>query len=453
MSIDPLQSCMALEKRPQVDVNTSPRTPWHGRLKSNASELWTQRNVIFWSFASWLWDHRFVLLCLSITFFSSFILGAHVGPRLHHRSNSLLPASPTTLNVTLLGSKLNPPPPPEHLVSQLYRADWTVTKPGITSLDFDVLEPIDPTQGKGRGWTVVFLHGLGSVNSTHGYQWRETLLSTLRRPPNQQTIGNLSGLRFILPKAPVIPITVYSDQPNGGERPGWFDIKDWRDLNYLEDEEGLKRSCIQISTVIVEQIKESKMQMNSTIIAGFSQGAVMSLLTSLSLFEPPAATLILSGYLPLPFRLPLLLSPVPGFYRSTSLYWIHGTIDSVLNYNSAKSGFQLFQKIALEAFGRAKFKTLPGLDHGFSEDEAMIVTNWIEGIVDRNTGGEFDEVLDNLIQPENQIDDLQYPVGRYPYSTLPEPFTNGGFGEKNRQSTETSQSSSVPVNRRNRIFI
>ncbi|KAH9810445.1 Phospholipase/Carboxylesterase-domain-containing protein [Melampsora americana] len=367
------------------------------------------------------------------------MLGAHLGPRLLHRSNSLLhSSSSTTLNVTLLGSELNPPPPPEHLVSQIYRSDWTLKKPGITPLEFDVLEPIDPRQGKGIGWTVVFLHGLGSVNSTHGYQWRETILSTLNRPLDQQKIGNLSGLRFILPKAPVIPITVYSNEPKGGERPGWFDIKDWRDLNYLEDEEGLKRSCIQIASIIIEQIKGSKMQMNKTIIAGFSQGAVMSLLTSLLLFEPPAATLILSGYLPLPFRLPLLLSSTPGFYQSASLYWIHGTKDNVLNYNAAKSGFQLFQSISHEAFGRAKFKTLPGLDHGFSEDEAIVVTNWIEGIVDRNTQGEFDEVLDNLIQPENQIDDLQYPVGKYPYSTLPKFLTNGGFDGENGPSRETS---------------
>ncbi|KAH9817221.1 Alpha/Beta hydrolase protein [Melampsora americana] len=311
-----------------------------------------------------------------VNIITAFVLGARFGPQLLHESDSFSASSLSTAsNLTSPGSILNPAPLPEHLDPVIYRASWSKPKSDISPIECDVFEPIDHENGKGSGWRIVFIHGLGSVDSSHGHQWRETLLSTLQRPLNSQSIGNLTGLRFILPKAPIIPVTVYSDQPNGGERPGWFDIKDWRDLNYLEDED----------------IKESKMQMNKTIIAGFSQGAVMTLLTSLTSSEPPAATLMLSGYLPLPFRLPLLLS-------------------TVLTCNAAKSGFNFLQRISQEAFGRAKFKTLPGLAHGFSEDEQIVVTNWIEGIVDQGTGGEFDDLLDNLIQPENKLDDPQYPV-------------------------------------------
>lgn len=170
------------------------------------------------------------------------------------------------------GAILNPAPPPEHLVPDLYRSNWSSPNPELPKLDCDVLEPIDLRNGKGRGWTVIFIHGLGAQNASHAYQWRDVLLSTLRRPPNYQRIGNLTGVRFIFPKAPSIPITVYSEESNGGMRPGWFDIKDWRDLNYLEDEEGLRQSCIQISTLIIKQVKDSKMQIDKTIIAGFSQG-------------------------------------------------------------------------------------------------------------------------------------------------------------------------------------
>ncbi|KAH9823485.1 Phospholipase/Carboxylesterase-domain-containing protein [Melampsora americana] len=346
-----------------------------------------------------------VIFFTLVNIITAYVFGAKFGPRLLHKSD-LFSAS----NLTSPGSILNPAPLPEHLDPVIYRATWSKPKSDISPIEYDVFEPIDHENGKGSGWTIVFIHGLGSVDSSHGHQWRETLLSTLQRPLDSQSIGNLTGLRFILPKAPIIPITVYSDQPNGGKRPGWFDIKDWRDLNHLEDEDSLRQSCIQISTIIAEQVRESKMQMNKTIIAGFSQGAVMTLLTSLTLSEPPAATLMLSGYLPLPFRLPLLLSTVPGFYRSTAFYWLHGTTDEVLTYNAAKSGFNFLRRISQEAFGRAKFKTLPGLAHGFSENEQIVVTNWIEGIVDQGTGGEFDDLLDNLIQPENKLDDPQYPV-------------------------------------------
>lgn len=118
--------------------------------------------------------------------------------------------------------------------------------------------------------------------------------------------------------------------------------------------------------------------------------------------------LIKSAYLPLPFRLPLLLSPIPNFYRSTSLYWMHGTDDNVLIYNSAKSGFRLLQALTQASWRRSKFKTFPGLQHGFSSDEILVATNWIEGIVNRNSEGAFDDLIDNLIQPENPIDDLHF---------------------------------------------
>ncbi|EGG07116.1 uncharacterized protein MELLADRAFT_86059 [Melampsora larici-populina 98AG31] len=180
--------------------------------------------------------------------------------------------------------------------------------------------------------------------------------------------------KLILPKAPIIPFTVYSDQPNGGARPVWFNINDWRDLNYLEEEDELMRSCIH-----VEQVRESKMQMNKTIIAGFSQGYH-------SCFQ----------------LFPGSIDQLP----STGFTGLH----EVLTYNAANTGLNFLRRISQEAFERAKFKTIAGLAHGFWENEQIAVTNWIEGIVDQDTTGEFDDSLDNLDQPENELDDPQHPV-------------------------------------------
>ncbi|EGG07115.1 uncharacterized protein MELLADRAFT_86058 [Melampsora larici-populina 98AG31] len=218
--------------------------------------------------------------------------------------------------------------------------------------------------------TVVFIHGLDSPDSSHGHKWQGTFLSTLQQPLEPLSIRNLTDLRFILPEGRIIPITVYSDQPNGGARPGWFNINDWRDLNYLEDEDGLRRSRIQISTIIAEQVRESKMQMNKIIIAGFD--------------EAPRCNI---------------------------------DADEVLTYNAAKAGFNFLQRISQAAFGRAKFNTITGLAHGFSENEKIAVTNWIEGIVDQDTRGEFDDSLDSLVQPENELDDPQHP-GRHSISFI-----------------------------------
>lgn len=296
----------------------------------------------WWMLISELWVYRLLLLVSTMVMVSVLITGKQ------RHSISLCPLLNSSSSKLSPGDLLNPVPPVEHLIPDLYRSNWSSSKNMISKLDYDLIEPIDPQNGKGSGWTIVFIHGLGAPNASHAYQWRESLLSTLHRPPNYEPIGNLTGLRFLFPKAPIMPITVYGHEPRGGERPGWFDIKDWRDLNYLEDEEGLRESCILISNILHEQIRTSKMDLNKTIIAGFSQGkssafemiigslsifqstldcllmnaitqawvlkyldrlfffllwfqsfvgAVMALLLSLSLFEPPAATLLLVSYL------------------------------------------------------------------------------------------------------------------------------------------------------------
>ncbi|KAG0140182.1 hypothetical protein CROQUDRAFT_665549 [Cronartium quercuum f. sp. fusiforme G11] len=298
-------------------------------------------------------------------------------------------------------------PAKESLEPLLYRRNWTSSNDGISPLDYDVIEPLSPGVGKGKGWTVVFIHGLGALNASHGWQWRDFLLSKHSISNTQSQIGKLDGLRFIFPKAPIRPITVFDGSENHGSRPGWFDVKDWRDLNFLEDEEGLRESCIGIAMILSEQIRLGLMKMEWTIIAGFSQGAVMALILTLVLARGPSATLMLSAYLPLPFRLPMLNAVDEKAYNETSLYWLHGVQDEVLTYNSAKGGFKLLEMLFGQKFKRMKFKSFPNLTHSFNIEEVLVVTNWIELMVDRKSEGEFDQEFDQVLVPENELDDFR----------------------------------------------
>ncbi|MBW0468807.1 hypothetical protein O181_008522, partial [Austropuccinia psidii MF-1] len=204
-----------------------------------------------------------------------------------------------------------------------YRQNWTNPNPTLAPLAFDALEPLDSVNGTGLGWTIVFIHGLGAVNASHAYQWRDALLSKFSDPLHGTNLGNLTGLRFIFPKAPIGPVTIYDSEPDHGARPRWFDITHWEDLNYLEDEEGERQSIIGISAILKDQINSGKIQMNQTIFSGFSQGAVLTLLLTLTFPQPPAAAILLSGYLPLPFRLKDLAAPSPSAYQKTAIYWLH----------------------------------------------------------------------------------------------------------------------------------
>ncbi|KAH9450237.1 hypothetical protein MJO28_014466 [Puccinia striiformis f. sp. tritici] len=299
-------------------------------------------------------------------------------------------------------------PPREIFTSSEYRANWSNPHSGVPQVAFDVIAPIDAINGRGHGWTVFFTHGLGAMNASDGYRWRDFLLSTYSDPVTGNSVGNLTGLNFIFPKAPVRPITVYAAQTNQGARPGWFDIKDWRDLHYLEDEEGLRQSAIGLASILNNEALAGKIQLNQTIIAGFSQGSVMSLLLTLTLPQPPAACIMLSGYLPLPLRLIDLRSPSLAGYKKTSFYWLHGTDDPILIYNQARAGMKLFSSLFADRFLRGKFKTFQGLKHGFNPAEQKVVTNYIDGMVSRNSGGIIDSTFDALVEPENEGDVIQF---------------------------------------------
>jgi len=48
------------------------------------------------------------------------------------------------------------------------------------------------------------------------------------------------------------------------------------------------------------------------------------------------------------------------------------------------------------------------LRHGFNPDEEKVASNYIDGMVSRNTGGLFDSSFDTMIQPENEGDVIQF---------------------------------------------
>jgi len=100
-------------------------------------------------------------------------------------------------------------------------------------------------------------------------------------------------VRFVFPNAPVIPVTL-----NGGyQMPAWFDIAA-ADFNAQEDASGLRRSQAAIEAVI-DREKARGIAADRIVVAGFSQGCAMALLTGLRHTERLAGIVGLSGWLPL----------------------------------------------------------------------------------------------------------------------------------------------------------
>jgi phospholipase/carboxylesterase len=129
--------------------------------------------------------------------------------------------------------------------------------------------------------TVIVMHGLGADGND------------FVPIANELDLSSVGPVRFVFPNAPVIPVTI-----NGGyQMPAWYDIA-VADLVAREDEAGLRRSQATIEALIANE-KARGIAAGRIVVAGFSQGCAMALMTGLRHGERLAGIVGLSGYLPI----------------------------------------------------------------------------------------------------------------------------------------------------------
>ncbi len=145
------------------------------------------------------------------------------------------------------------------------------------------LDKIEFETGPNPQAAVIWLHGLGADGNDFAPIVPELDLE-------HDLIGHI---RFIFPHAPMIPVTI-----NGGHvMRAWYDILG-TDLARREDEAGLRKSEGLIRGLIDAQVA-SGIAANRIVLAGFSQGCAVTLMTGLRYPHRLAALMALSGYLPM----------------------------------------------------------------------------------------------------------------------------------------------------------
>lgn len=129
--------------------------------------------------------------------------------------------------------------------------------------------------------SVIVLHGLGADGTDFLPMCDELDLSAI------------GPVRYLMPRAPVRPVTI-----NGGYRMrAWYDILGTESQG-REDQAGLRASMALVEQLL--QREESRgMPASRIVLAGFSQGCAMALLTGLRHAQRLAGIAGLSGYLPL----------------------------------------------------------------------------------------------------------------------------------------------------------
>ena len=171
------------------------------------------------------------------------------------------------------------------------------------------LETIELETGPDPRAAVLILHGLGADG--HDFV-----------PVAQELdLGAAGDVRFVLPHAPVMPVTIN----NGAAMRAWYDIFGM-DLVRREDEAGLRRSRGDVETLLARE-KERGIRADRIVLAGFSQGCAMALLTGLRHGERLAGIAGMSGYLPLAQAAAAERSAANA---STPIFMGHGRHDDVV---------------------------------------------------------------------------------------------------------------------------
>lgn len=192
--------------------------------------------------------------------------------------------------------------------------------------------------------TVIFLHGLGDT----GRGWE---------PVAHQLARLLPHIKFILPNAPIQPITLN----HGMSMPAWYDIRSLEDITQMEDEPGMQRSMVQINQLIRSEI-DSGIPANRIVLGGFSQGGALALYTGLQLEYRLGGLVVMSGYLPVREQLSKMKTEASS---KIPVFQAHGRADDVV-----MNQFGEMSRRWLEANGnQVEFHGFDHMGHSACEEE------------------------------------------------------------------------------------
>ncbi|CAE6527363.1 unnamed protein product [Rhizoctonia solani] len=206
--------------------------------------------------------------------------------------------------------------------------------------------------------TIIFSHGLGDT----GDGWK---------PVATMLASQFPHVKWVLPHAPVIPITINS----GLEMPGWFDLYSLGKSDDKEDEEGLLRSSGLINQLVGAE-NAAGIPNERIVIGGFSQGAALSLVHGLTSEKKYAGLAILSGWFPMRKRLQTLLS---ASATSTPIFWGHGTADPVVPYKFGKMSADHMQSNL--GFTNLQFNSYEKMAHSADQQEIVDLGAWLRKVI------------------------------------------------------------------------
>ena len=205
---------------------------------------------------------------------------------------------------------------------------------------------------------IIWLHGLGADGNDFA-----SLV------PQLDLIG-LSGIRFVFPSAPSMPVTV-----NGGYvMPAWYDIIGRSD-SAPEDAAGIQNSAKAINALIEREASRG-IAHQQIVLAGFSQGCAMVLHTGLRFPQRLAGIMALSGYLPLASTLSAERNPAN---QDIPIFLAHGDWDAVIVPERSERSRDLLQANGYDV----QWKSYP-MEHSLHPIEVIDIGHFLRRVLTTN---------------------------------------------------------------------
>ncbi len=177
-------------------------------------------------------------------------------------------------------------------------------------------------------------------------------------------LGAVGPVRFVFPHAPTRPVTI-----NGGHvMRAWYDILALGSQQQREDEAGLRQSQALVEGLIAKE-KARGVPARRIVLAGFSQGCAMTLMTGLRHDERLAGLVGLSGYLPLAAKAEAERHPANG---DVPIFLAHGTQDPVIPIVRARASRE-----ALVGMGHAVEWHEYAMPHSVCAEEIGDLNRWL----------------------------------------------------------------------------
>lgn len=204
--------------------------------------------------------------------------------------------------------------------------------------------------------SIIWLHGLGADGNDF-----VPIVPELKLPKDL-------GVRFIFPHAPIMPITIN----NGYEMRAWYDIASLNiDANRTVDIKTITKSIASVEKLIEREISRG-IEVKNIMLAGFSQGAVIALITGLCHPSPLAGIIALSGYLP---DSQDILQKISKANEGISIFIAHGTLDPIVPYIAGKTTSSILEQAHYNVTWHSYL-----IPHSVSPEEIRDLANWIKQV-------------------------------------------------------------------------